>query len=184
VSDLAVGLPSGQSAGIPRPGMFASVRNRRGVIAGVEPFNGEDGRLHLVRIDYRDDQWPVEERLVWELGKRSPICSSLTRCSILLALSPCLRRTSMRFFAEHVGRARCPSSTLTALVLCPLERLPLRSPFHGAAEVEDYQLVPLLKALRMPRVNLPIADDDGIGQGMSRVGSLHRAFSARVPLRG
>ena len=46
----------------------------------------------------------------------------------------------------------------------PLERLPIRSPFHGAVQVEDYQLVPLLKALRMPRVNLLLADDVGLGK--------------------
>jgi hypothetical protein len=28
----------------------------------------------------------------------------------------------------------------------PLERLPIRSPFHGAVQVEDHQLLPLLKA--------------------------------------
>jgi len=46
----------------------------------------------------------------------------------------------------------------------PIDRLPVCSPFHGSIQVEDYQLVPLLKALRMPRVNLLIADDVGLGK--------------------
>ena len=29
----------------------------------------------------------------------------------------------------------------------PLDRLPIRSPFHGAVQVEDFQLVPLLKLI-------------------------------------
>ena len=50
---------------IPRVGMFATVRNRRAVIAGVEPYDHE-GRLHLVQLDYKDDQWPQSESLIWE----------------------------------------------------------------------------------------------------------------------
>ena len=46
----------------------------------------------------------------------------------------------------------------------PLESSPLASPFHGSVRVEDYQLTPLLKALRMPRVSLLIADDVGLGK--------------------
>ena len=41
---------------------------------------------------------------------------------------------------------------------------PIASPFHGGVRVEDFQLVPLLKALRMPRVSLLIADDVGLGK--------------------
>src|SRR5262245_32384861 len=54
----------------PRPGMFATVRNRRGVVAAVEPFDGDGGRLHLVHLEYKDDQLPTEERLLWELEPR------------------------------------------------------------------------------------------------------------------
>ncbi len=54
------------SVKVPRIGMFATVRNRRGVIAAVEPYDGESGRLHLVHLEYKDDQLPIEERLLWE----------------------------------------------------------------------------------------------------------------------
>ena len=52
---------------IPRAGMLATVRNRRGVVASVEPFDGEAGRLHLVHLEYTDDHAPSQERLLWEL---------------------------------------------------------------------------------------------------------------------
>lgn len=58
------------AAQVPRVGMFATVRNRRGIVSAVEPFDGDGGRLHLVHLEYKDDQHPVEERLLWELEPR------------------------------------------------------------------------------------------------------------------
>ena len=46
--------------------MLATVRNRRGVISGVNPFDGPDGRLHLIDIEYNDGITPLEESLLWE----------------------------------------------------------------------------------------------------------------------
>ena len=52
---------------VPRIGMFATVRNRHGVTTGVEPFDGPTGRLHLVHVEYKDDQAPRNEKLIGEL---------------------------------------------------------------------------------------------------------------------
>ena len=39
-----------------------------------------------------------------------------------------------------------------------------QSPFRAGIDIEDYQLLPLVVALRMPRVSLLIADDVGLGK--------------------
>jgi hypothetical protein len=47
--------------------MLAKIRNRRGVIAAMEPFDGTvEGRLHLVRIEYTDSDGIAEDTILWE----------------------------------------------------------------------------------------------------------------------
>jgi len=40
----------------------------------------------------------------------------------------------------------------------------LQAPFRSGIDIQDYQLDPIARALRMPRVNLLIADDVGLGK--------------------
>ena len=151
-----------KSASIPRPGMLATVRNRRATVTTVEPFDGEQGRLHLVHLDYQDGESPAAERLVWELESQRALLeptalpdtfntdpmptadfSALLRAARWTALSP---------YLGFDGNGRKEGQE------------PVASPFHGGVRVEDFQLVPLMKALRMPRVSLLIADDVGLGK--------------------
>lgn len=141
--------------------MFAIVRNRRGVVTGVDPFDGPSGRLHLVHLEYKDDQFPREEKLIWELEPAGRLLEPTSLPDIgsgdpmpvddFDALVRATRWSAAMPFLDPDGAG-------------PLERLPISSPFHGAVQVEDFQLVPLLKAQRMPRVSLLLADDVGLGK--------------------
>ena len=47
---------------IPRVGMLARVRNRRGIVASIAPYDdNETGRLHLVQVEYKDHDSPHSE---------------------------------------------------------------------------------------------------------------------------
>ena len=140
--------------------MLATVRNRRGVVAAVEPFEGEDGTVHLVHVEYKDAQSPPDERLLWEL---EPRCDLLEPNALPSAQD---HPMAPRDFDALVRAARWTalSPYLDPDGEGPLQREPIASPFHGSVRVEDYQLVPLLKALRMPRVSLLVADDVGLGK--------------------
>lgn len=153
-------MPPAQNQ-IPRVGMFAVVRNRRGVVASVEPYDGESGRLHLTHIEYKDEHSPADERLLWELEPRK----QLLEPTALPDPSRSAPMPTVDFDAVvRASRWTAASPFLDPDGDGPLERLPISSPFHGAVQVEDFQLVPLLKALRMPRVSLLIADDVGLGK--------------------
>ena len=153
---------TGANNTIPRPGMLATVRNRRGTVASVSPFDGETGRLHLVHVEYRDGDSPPDERLLWELEPSKtlleptalpdPSRSDPMPPADFDALLRAARWTALSPFLGLDGEGREEGEEVVA------------SPFHGGVRVEDFQLVPLLKALRMPRVSLLIADDVGLGK--------------------
>jgi superfamily II DNA or RNA helicase len=148
---------------LPRVGALATVRNRRGVIATVDAAPTDEGEIHLVGMEYLDADGPLADLLVWErepaYGRTVIEPTALPRVDGTRPMAPAafdalLRATrwgALRPFVDPDGSG-------------PLERLPVASPFHGAIQVEDYQLVPLLKALEMPRVTLLLADDVGIGK--------------------
>lgn len=146
----------------PDVGMLATVRNRRGIISEVEPCDGRDGRTHLVTVEYTDGDGVVEDRLIWE---REPNATLVTPAEL-----PRVADSAPMVHADFDALLRATRwSALTPFLDPenpdrPAEEPPLVSPFHGAVEVDDFQLVPVLKALRMPRVSLLLADDVGLGK--------------------
>lgn len=146
----------------PTVGMLATVRNRRGIVSSVQPCDGHDGRLHLVTVEYADGDGVAEDRLIWE---REPEAFLVPPAAL-----PQVENSAPmpgRDFDALVRATRWSALTPFLDPAEPEERIeqpPLAAPFHAAVEVDDYQLVPLLKALRMPRVSLLLADDVGLGK--------------------
>lgn len=154
--------PISSAPQIPRVGMMATVRNRRGIIAAVERASaGAEGELHLVTVDYTDTEGIPTEQLLWE---REPNATVVRPGALpnVIGDSPMNPR-------EYDALVRATRWNAITPFLAPdgsdeTASTPVSAPFYGAVQVEDFQLVPLLKALRMPRVSLLLADDVGLGK--------------------
>ena len=147
----------------PLPGRLAIVRNRPAIIARVEQSAVHStGLVHLVTVDYTDQEGSREETVVWEREPDARVIqgTGLPRVadhSPMLPADFAALQRSARWGAIHPFTDPDGNNG-------PLSRLPFSAPLHGAIEVEDYQMVPLLKAMRMPRVSLLLADDVGLGK--------------------
>jgi len=147
---------------LPRVGMLATVRNRRGIIASVDAFDGRaDGRLHLVRVEYTDPDGAPEDLLLWERERNRRLLepTAMPRVADEPPMNPAefdalVRATRWSAITPFVNPDGSDGAT----------ELPIASPFFGAVQVEDFQLVPLLQALQMPRISLLLADDVGLGK--------------------
>lgn len=141
---------------IPRVGMLATVRNRRALIASVEPFDGGPKRLNLVTLEYTDPDGIPQETIIWE-REIGPAVLEPTALPQVSTEPPMLS-------ADFDALQRATRWTGLSPFLPPDRSAtdwtaPVASPFFRAVQVEYFQLVPLLKALRMPQISLLLGRD-------------------------
>lgn len=147
---------------IPQVGMLATVRNRRAIVTAVDAFDGaEEGRLHLVRLEYTDAEGIAEETLIWE----REVNTTLQEPTAL----PHVANQHPMPIADFEAMQRATRWTALSPFITPerrgsLQHPPIASPFFGAVQVEDFQLTPLLRALQSQRISLLLADDVGLGK--------------------
>ena len=144
---------------IPDPGQIVDVRQRPWVVLDVKQSLLTKDVMqqnlflqHFVSLSsIEDDALGEELNIVWELEPGVKVHERSTLPSPMSGFDEPLRLDT---FLDAVRWGAVSSADINML----------QSPFRSGISIEDYQLDPVVRALSMPRVNLLIADDVGLGK--------------------
>lgn len=146
---------------VPEKGQLVVVRDRHWVVSEVsvgaipidEVADHDAGSQHVVSlISVEDDGVVADLDVVWEVEPGTDILETAT------------------LPAPEVGRFDDPARLAAFLdavrwgAVTSVDSAALQAPFRSGIQIEDYQLDPVVRSLQMPRVNLLVADDVGLGK--------------------
>ncbi len=143
----------------PEIGQIVTVRQRRYAVADVQqsaiPYDvltqSRNSYHHLVTLSsIEDDAMGETLQVIWELE----VNARVNEKSGLPNPSGFDPPAKFDAFLNAVRWGAISSADVRAL----------QSPFRSGITIEDYQLDPLVRAIQMPRANLLIADDVGLGK--------------------
>jgi len=144
---------------IPEQGQLVQVRSRQWVVNNVKPsslpaavlkpdFAGTQNLLTLSSVE--DDGLGEELQVVWEIEPGARVIEKVALPEPTGFDAP----DKLDAFLDAVRWGAASTADLKNI----------QSPFRSGIEIEDYQLDPVVRAIQMPRVNLLIADDVGLGK--------------------
>lgn len=143
----------------PEQGQIVEVRQRRYVVADVATSSLARSPLeagftvvqHLVSLaSVEDDALGEELQVIWELEPGAHVYDQRALPTPTGFDTP----ERLNAFLNAVRWGAASSADVRAL----------QAPFRSGIAIEDYQLDPVVRAIQMPRANLLIADDVGLGK--------------------
>ena len=143
----------------PEQGQLVQVRSRQWVVNEVKPstlpsvalkpeFSGPQNLLTLSSVE--DDGLGEELQVVWEIEPGARVIEKVALPDPTGFDAP----DKLDAFLDAVRWGAASTADLKNI----------QSPFRSGIEIEDYQLDPVVRAIQMPRANLLIADDVGLGK--------------------
>lgn len=140
---------------LPTEGQVVKLRSRTWLVDTIDKSSSAQGTvLNLSCMD--DDAQGQFLKVIWE-NEINPSIEGVEAWKSIGAKDKVPAFDPVRDFAAYFRTLRwnCVTSTSSDL---------FQAPFRAGIKLDPYQLEPLAKALKMPRVNLFIADDVGLGK--------------------
>ena len=145
-------------ASLPEQGQLVAVRSRNWIVNEVVVSCLPNGALKaidekqtlLTLSSIEDDGLGEELQVVWELEPGARVIEKVALPEPTGFDSP----QRLNAFLDAVRWGASSSADVKNI----------QSPFRSGIDIEDYQLDPVVRAIQMPRVNLLIADDVGLGK--------------------
>jgi superfamily II DNA or RNA helicase len=147
------------SVTVPEQGQLVQVRSRPWVVNAVKPsslpvnalgptIGGGQNLITLSSVE--DDGLGEDLQVIWEVEPGAKIIERVALPEPSGFDSP----NKLDAFLDAVRWGAASTA----------DHKNIQSPFRSGIEIEDYQLDPVVRAIQMPRVNLLIADDVGLGK--------------------
>jgi SNF2 family DNA or RNA helicase len=143
----------------PEQGQLVTVRQRQWVVSEVaksalpeSPLQAVNGHgQHLVTLSSVEDDGLGEDlQVIWELEPGAAVIEKVALPEPTGFDPP----DRLDAFLDAVRWGAASTADVKNI----------QAPFRSGIEIEDYQLDPVVRAIQMPRVNLLIADDVGLGK--------------------
>jgi superfamily II DNA or RNA helicase len=139
---------------LPEPGQLVRIRQRLWSVSEVEDSvtpTGHQREQHLVSlVSVEEDSFDESLRVIWEI---EPAAQVLDTGGL---------PAPEGFDPPEVQKALLDAVRWGSVTNADVDSL--LAPFRSGIEIEDYQLDPVVRALSMPRTNLLLADDVGLGK--------------------
>ena len=147
------------STSVPEQGQLVSVRSRNWIVNDVVPSSITTDRLSasltssqnlLSLSSIEDDGLGEQLDVTWELEPGARVIEKVALPEPTGFDPP----DRLDAFLDAVRWGASSSADVRNI----------QSPFRSGIDIEDYQLDPVVRAIQMPRVNLLVADDVGLGK--------------------